>query len=446
VKDSAGDGVKAGPVPSLPAEKLWLFDRSRYVVGLGHCAYRRFLEYHSGPQYLGIRRVSQSIPLSTGSTYHLGVALILTHRGPDPATLTDDTLRQLYRPLIHDVVKDYVESVQKSGLLGLAGDEAHYKIHEQACLAEGMLWGFVRGCLRRVLELFEILEVEQEDLVRLTEHELAKDGRPELLPIVFQLRPDILLRVRATKRLATLDLKTGYRLDDKWEAQFMDSLQMASQGLGAEERLGEQVAGYYVLGVQKGYQDRAKDEDGNETGPRRQRSPFTYCYHLDTGISSEWESRYAYKDPQTGKNRKLGRDWRLEPVWLQDFPRAAGVNAAEEWAFKIPMDLVFDQFKLVGMFERHEGLIEKFLAEAPHEEVRWQERLHLVRNEGVPAEQVIPRSWNCFGEWGRACSYLPICFDHAVQPAYETRAPHHEAEAKQSGCKISYYDSEEVEE
>jgi len=442
VSDSQGSGVLASPAPSLP-EELWLFDRSRYVVGLGHCAHRRFLEYHSGPQYLGIRRVAQSIPLSTGGTYHLGVALILTHKGPDPASLSDDSIRQLYRPLIQEVVQDYAETASKSGLMDLAGEEARYKIQEQACLCEGMLWGFVRGCLRRVHELFEILEVEQEDLVRLTEGEPARDGRPALLPVVYQVRPDVLLRVRETKLLATLDLKTGYRLDDKWEAQFTDSVQMATQGLGAEERLKERVAGYYVLGVQKGYQDRAKDEDGNPMGPRRQRSPFTYLYHLNTGISDEWESRYEYKDPQTGKKRRLGKDWRLEPVWQQDLPRAKDVNPAEEWAWKLPMDVIYDQFKLVGMFERHQTLIDNFLQEAPHEEIRWQERLHLVRNEGVPAGQVIPRSWNCFGEWGRACSFLPLCYNHAAPPPYETRMPHHEAEAQQAGVKVVYFGEEQ---
>jgi hypothetical protein len=66
------------------------------------------------------------MPLSTGSAYHLGVAAILLSEHPEFSAMTEDSIRQTFRPLIGQVVDDYVESASKSGLLEVAGEDAYH--------------------------------------------------------------------------------------------------------------------------------------------------------------------------------------------------------------------------------------------------------------------------------------------------------------------------------
>lgn len=414
------------PEAALPVGPPRLFDRSRYSEGLSRCQMARYLRYEL--QGRGITRRSNSIPLSTGNCTHSALAGVLEACRTN-AVLSDGVtplqtalvapeppwalIRPVLRPAVETAVAAYRAEVAASGFLDTAPEEAEYLSQEQSCLAAGLTWGFVRSQLPLLLREFEILEIEREDLLQVGEHRGAV-----ITPIVYMLRPDFLVRRRLNKRLYTFDFKTAYSLEESWQAEWENNLQMATQGLGAEARLGEPIVGYYMLGLLKGSRRSymIDNGDGGKTkGPRRQSSVWCYGW-LNPGNppiqEPAWEHEYT---------RKKG--FSKAAIW-QDY--AGGV---EQLAFDLPEHILHAQYLMLGPFERNEVTVERWLKEAPAEEGRWIDRLAAIKR-GEPVESHIASSWACQGMDG-PCAYVPVCYGFpSAELLYEPRTPHHEEELR----------------
>lgn len=411
----------------------WLFDRSRYTDGLGTCQTLRYERYHY--QGRGRTRRSNSIPLTTGTTVHEGLAGVLRAvqanalvqplglplqqalLAPEPPW---ELLRPTLRPFVDAAVTAYHLKVAESGFLETSfPEEAAYLQAEQSCLAVGLIWGWVRSQLGLLVRDFEIVDVEREDLLTVGEH--RDHERLLITPIVYMTRPDALLRRRSDHALYTLDFKTAYTLEESWQAEWENNLQMATQGLGAETRTGEPIAGYYMAGLYKGSRrsSYSQDDAGNKIkGPRRQTS--VYCY--------------GYLNP--------GNPPVQEPDWIHEYTRKKGYSKAaiwqdylggpEELAFRLPEHILHDQYLLLGPFERNETTIARWLEEAPREEARWIDRCRAIE-QGEPREHLIASSWCCQGYDG-PCAYVPLCYGHpSAELLYEPRTPHHEHELELLG-------------
>jgi hypothetical protein len=291
-----------------------------------------------------------------------------------------------------------------------APEESQYLMAEQSCLAAGLVWGWVRSQLPTFLREFDVLEPEQEDLLQVGEH--LATGRP----IVDMLRPDVLVRRRRDKRLYTVDFKTAYSLEESWQSEWENNLQMATQGLGAETRLGEPVVGYYMMGLLKGSRRSNKIDDGEggkTNGPRRQTSVFCYGYFNPGNPPIQepaWEHEWT---------RKKG--FSKAAIW-QDYP-----GGVEQLAFDLPESILHNQYLLLGPFERNEVTVQRWLKEAPIEEGRWIDKLAAIQR-GEPVEHYVTSSWACQGFDG-ACAYVPLCYGQpSAELLYEPREPHHEEE------------------
>jgi hypothetical protein len=374
-----------------------------------------------------MQRKASSIPLSTGICTHDGLSSVLgacrDHVGelggfqglraalisPEPPWAL---IRGVLREPIEGALARYAADVAECGFLDTLPEESRYLLAEQSCLARGMVWGFVRSQLPGLLRDFEILETEQEDLLQIGEHR----GPQGTTPIVYMLRPDALLRRRSNSKLYTLDFKTAYSLEESWQSEWENNLQMATQGLGAETRLGEKVEGYYMLGLLKGSRRSSYLDDGQGgkiKGPRRQSSVWCYGY-LNPGNppiqEPAWEHEYT---------RKKG--FAKAAIW-QDY-----AGGPEQLAFDLPERLLHDQFLLLGPFERNETTLARWLEEAPREEARWIDRVGAVE-AGEPIEHHVPSSWACQGLDG-PCIMVPICYNHpSAELLYEPREAHHEEE------------------
>jgi hypothetical protein len=388
----------------------------------------RYQRYHWNGR--GRTRSSRSIPLSTGTTVHEALSGVLQACLANPKVLDGHHpkltllealaapelswlgIRPLLRPAIQAALASYHADVAKTGFMDTAPEESQYLMAEQSCLAAGLVWGWVRSQLPTFLREFEVLETEQEDLLQVGEH--LATGRP----IVYMLRPDVLVRRRRDKRLYTVDWKTAYSLEESWQGEFVNSVQMATQGLGAETRLGEPIVGYYVGGLFKGSRRSSMIDVGDGTkvkGPRRQTSVFCYGY-MNPGNPpiqefdwiSEWTRRKGYSKAA---------------VW-QDYP-----GGVEQLAFDMPEALLHQQFLLLGPFERNTVVVERWLKEAPTEEGRWIDKLAAIE-AGEPIEAHVTSSWACSGFDG-PCPYVPLCFNEpSAELLYEPRQAHHAEEAK----------------
>lgn len=416
----------------------WLFDRSRYTTGLGHCNMERYLRYHrENPGVLaatGLQRSGLYVPLATGQHCHSGLASVLEavmarpsfDFNPDiPPDAYAAELRDIFRPGIEAAVAAYAAEYEKAGFVDVQeGEEAAYLLAEQSALVRGMSWGFVRSQLPGLIAEFEVVEVEREGLMQVGEYRI-QGGCEEhpgaeacVIPIVYMLRPDAVLRRRRDRKLFTLDFKTAYSLEDSWQRQWENNLQMATQGLEVEIRLGEKVEGYYMLGLLKGSRRSVMIDDGDGgkvKGPRRQSS--VWCY--------------GYLNP--------GNPPIQEPAWEHEYTRKKGYSRAAIWqdyeggpealAFAMPERLLHEQFLLLGPFERNETTIQRWLQEAPHEEARWIERLRAIKR-GEPVEQHVTSSWECW-QYEGPCSFVPACYGFpSWEGLYKPREPHHEEEKR----------------
>lgn len=59
-------------------------DRSRYEQ-YGRCPRSRYLEYHAGPERMGIVSARKPLPLAVGSAVHAGLAELLRGKSEDEA-------------------------------------------------------------------------------------------------------------------------------------------------------------------------------------------------------------------------------------------------------------------------------------------------------------------------------------------------------------------------
>lgn len=424
---------------------MWLTDRSRYLTGLAECQMKRYLQYHAGPYGYGYRRAAQSVPLATGTGVHAALATILQSKG-------DKTQPEVIRAAVRTAVEDYLALVTARGFQAGGSDDL---VEEQACLIEGLVWGWCRTMLPVVLREFDVVEVEREEtyVVGCSCGVVARvhaAHSPSCRGIVQMSRPDIVLRRRSDGKLGIHDFKTMGTISDDVVQQYRESVQMAVGTIGVEARIGKPVEHYYVHALIKGQYRREYNPDTREyDGPRRQASILTYLYRRPGNpplYQSDWAPSFRYT--VDGKARQLSRDYIKEPVWQQTFPESwPGSTAAEAWVRHLPETSLYPLFILIGPYQRQDFLIAQYLQSMEPHEQAWIDKLwRLFEAEqklGWDSEefqvllaQEIPRSYNCWS-YGQRCEMYDICFrqpgwtDPVGSGKYVYRRPHHEPELAQ---------------
>lgn len=173
-------------------------------------------------------------------------------------------------------------------------------------------------------------------------------------------------------------------------------------------------------------------------GFKTQRTPLVYGWMKlepdEFGIN-DWSHSFNYKDDE-GKNRRLGKGWKLIPVWEQ---YEGGVK---QWiedlaANKITprnvnvLDSIFPQMLPVV---RRADEIESWKRQVVSQEGRVRQRVRAVE-EAHGSEEVLDREFpqhtaRCY-DYSHPCSFLPICTRPAVKAdplgsgLYEIRQSNH---------------------
>lgn len=301
------------------------------------CPRKRWLGYEA-PNTAGTRgweRRSLSLPLATGGWCHKVVQGFFTIALAD---VSDGVLRRSdfdwlvegqlgpSRPaeVISAALAGYRSEALERGLdLGLQMDgsvaeEAVVErvIEEQGAILEAFGWAFLRVRLPRLLEEYELVDVEREEVSLLS------------ADVGLQGRCDAVLRRRSDQRLFIYNLKTSSNPSDKrWQDHWQVDQQLMTETLAVERRLGERVYGVIIDGFDKGqrvrmdfcsFKERPKDGVAWYEG---QRSRLIYGYKCEETVPGR-PTLYDYE----GNTRK---GWEKFAVWREDFRVQA--TTAEDW-------------------------------------------------------------------------------------------------------------------
>ena len=444
----------------------------------------RWLHYHSGPSGYGIRRKKGAIPLVTGIHVHRALAeLILAAMHYDWQQVGVDTLPEMLRIRAREVIgrvcEDYRRGVKGRGLEGaeVGSDELEYLIREQTSLLAGLLWGALRVFIPWLMREWVPLSVEEEEeLVLGCTCGLGegvggeKDHAPrECRGLLLMLRPDLIMKHRATGVVSNCDWKTGASVKWKsWQDQWAQEIQLAIGAAGAERRLGVEIPETYVFGLHKGSRKTQKLADGSD-GPRRQDSILCYAWRKRANPphwEEEWATRWEYVD-EWGKGRNLkGKGFDKTPVWEGTFERRPqGWTPMEYYVWGV-MDLaqVREHFVVVGPHQRPRHLLPNLFEALLAEEQRWLERRWVIYEALAKAggrmdhpevratlNREVPQSWEC-RKYRSLCQFAVICQEEGEwgdplrSGLFELRRPHHEPEIQEMRARGIEPPAEEWEE
>ena len=393
---------------------IWLTDRSRHMTGLSHCEMARFIQYYALDG--GIVRRGSSIPLSTGTAVHDALARILQGESVDQAV---ETAKEEYRKVVNE-----------SGILDMdEPEELTHTVLEQSWLTEVLVRGWHKTMYPILMDQFEIVCVEQEELLDI-----------ELPDVTIRLmsRPDFIARNKQSGALTVHDFKTTASLNESYIEQWRSSVQRMAGVISAEKRLGEPISHFYIHALVKG--DRRADynpESHGWDGPKRQTSPLCYAWYappVPPLSEGGWAFKKRYKT-ESGKYKMLGKEYERFPVWEK--------LTGKQWIELLEPQDLYEFFAMIGPFERVQWKIDQFLRSLATEEDTWWRKIEGLSRlstqwSGEVYQSYIDsnfsRSYDCF-PWGRRCQFWDICNyragvwqDPIGSGFYKQREPHHQEE------------------
>ena len=296
----------------------------------------------------GWEPVALGLPLVTGGSVHIGLARLL-ESSMAPSSKLDVEVA------VKDAVNDYESRCagRKFDLEEL--EDQSYVFNEQRALVEALVRVAGLRIVPRLLELYEVLEVERMDRVQLLPPD---DGRG--YDIAWRSIPDALLRSRADGDLYLLSWKTCAEYSQKKDQDARVDMQGVSEQWAIEERLGKEfgcadtvpwlnawttdhgapaIRGVQMVYLVKGVRRRMSKEQAVELGSpdgegmKKTSSPLIYGYSNDpSGMSAEYAFASDWRCvaphpmrrsqwyptgecPGDGRNHKRGGEWKSFPVW-----------------------------------------------------------------------------------------------------------------------------------
>lgn len=408
----------------------------------------------------GWERQRMSLPLSTGGWCHRvaqGLFLIeadnRTFDGERP--VTGLSMRGLRGPLvdwwkalgvdpperpmnasqvISASVRGYQQEARERGLdLGLQMDGSlpeekfvERTIEEQSALLEAFGWAFLRVRLPRLLEEYELVDVEREEYTLLSGD------------VGLQSRCDAVLRRKPDSRLFIYNLKTSGNPDKRWKDSFEVDAQLMTETLAVERRLGERVYGVIIDGFDKGmrveldfttFKERPKDGVEKWYG---QRSRLIYGYKCE-----DIPGRPTLYDFE-GTTRK---GWGKFAVWQESFPQTLDgrqYSPIAYWANWLPVEQVEAAFITLPPIMRSDRAVESAVRQIVNVEQEIRGKRTIVEDLARAGTQAhaeyldanFPQSFkSCI--YPSRCSYFEICHgsagDDPQSNGFQPRTSNHPA-------------------
>src|SRR5215813_581569 len=220
--------------------------RSELITHKG-CQRRHYYEKIYGGR--GIVKIKLDAPLATGGYFHVGAAELLKgHSATDAAWMATQL---------------YTAECEARGIQCDKREEMSQVAREQIALTEAMIHLCARRALPRLLEDYEVVDVEREEWFVLYE-----DYK---LTIIMEARCDGLLRSKHGD-LYVLSWKTASRWDSRAAKEAKVDMQGLSEAYAVELRVGEPVMGAQMVHFIKGQ----RKEYPQDSGQYIQSSPFVH--------------------------------------------------------------------------------------------------------------------------------------------------------------------------
>jgi hypothetical protein len=366
----------------------------------------------------GYQLKAQRVPLLSGTHEHDALAKILGHysglhplEGSDPV----ETVIELVR-------ENYTKEILEAGVRDLNDDEVVFTMQEQLTMLEGMTRGWVALRLPRILDEYDVVEIE-------------KDHMWELGPgVIIPIKRDVLLRRKLDGMHGILDYKGAADVDDNWQRTHENSDQTVLYIEATEEMLGERTFGMIYEGLVRG-RWRTDTAKGSPFYQKKiQQSAYCYGYQNLDGEVPLRQSAYTNRKG-FGKFRvadEIAAGHLTMPEWLDilDEERVlpelfvtmgAPVNPPPEFRSRIRRQIVLRQQRRIEDLHRFNQLRERLGLD--HPDVQMQLDLMAPQNTD-----------RCFKyNFDNRCQFAEICtmpgggLDQlAVDEQFMPRKPHHE--------------------
>ncbi len=451
------------------------------------CPYKGYLTYFYESH--GITSSQAVLDLLIGTTVHRGLQYLLEHcRRHHP----DGNFEEQCIDEAIDFAKEiWTETLSNCELALHSGefDRLDEIIPEQECLFEGLIRGFAIKKLPGILEEYEILEVEKEEVF---------EGFSDL--VTFLAKADGLFLRKSDNKLVILSIKTASQYLDVTERDILHDMQGVSEWVCVKDRIernyerfcnlmsttnqegnlnkmvelkkevGNSIYQLFVnqfpdgapqiYAVQYEYLIKGqRKQDPYGSGIYKQNSFLVHPYKMESlmtlsgGSFSTSSDDYKWKSKGSGR---LPKGWSKIDIWndvgIKNWIEmlATGKVQPEEGnpfdgilitpplVLRLPEEL--EEWKVSNKYfaERlHIGLqrikeIEKQLAAAIYK--GWNKETILLKEELKIAiwEEFPKNTRSCENFYGRSCTFVPHChelldLDTAIDSnIYSVRNPHHE--------------------
>jgi hypothetical protein len=394
-------------------------DRSR-ILTYQRCNRQRYLEYEWDGT--GVRKMKMAVPLATGIYTHVGFAALLQGVFVDQA--------------VKDALGAYDAEFARRGFDLEASEIALEVYHEQKAIVEGLLRVAAQRVIPALLDTYEVVEVERDDV--------WKDWAPG---IDFSYRADALLREKASSELGILSLKTAAQWGARNDREATHDIQGLSEAVATENRLGEKVEFIKMIYLLKGRREQYPEDSGHW---------ITWSNLIrgwrKVGITGdEFAWRYAWKG-EDGVGHRLGKGWARFDAWDPEQYNGGVAGWIEQLAAGKVQPECGDPFESAVVtpmpYYRNSRDISDWLEQATAMETRVQQGL--VAIQGLTGDALrsglnvwFPQSRrNC--DWPSKCAMQDICFaddSMLISPMtsglYSRRVPHHSAEMEAVRGKLT---------
>jgi hypothetical protein len=441
---------------------IWLTDRTRYSTGTGRCARERYLRNHFGPTGYGIVRKAESLPLMTGSYWHVILEHFWTYLKEQEAIPPIEFVREA----IQDGIQQYEKRIVARGFRGLLQSEhTDLIIKEQQTLIAGLAWMVYRQIVPWLHTHYRVLQAELETVYMLDC--TCGLGSGVLDPLLHDqrgcqgigqmLKQDLVAAKREGGTLAYFEGKSTGWGGDNWAPQWETKPQLSIGSFGIPERYGKEVSELYIIAGYKGARKTTKAKDPFEQDVTRQESPFCYGYCKPGNPplgTDDWKPAYEWVD-EYGAVRRVSQAHKKRGVWElpeSDWPawtkrERTDLSPIEWWTqYALPSSVAEKQVFLVGPMNRQDVQILALKRQIVGEERHWQQilwQLYELQQAGhswtseefqQQLDYLVPASWDCrrFGT-KHECEYLGLClrkqgWEDPLSAGFVARRPHHATE------------------
>lgn len=446
-------------------------DRSRQEE-FKRCNRARYLGYEWGGR--GLRKVRQIIPLATGIFTHVGLGdlleqiLRLDPSGQDPYVWR----RVKVDAAVKRATDAYKAEMKKRALDVELGEDGAYTADEQVALTEAMLRAYCVKGLGDLLEQYEVLEVEQEEL-------WPTFVAPALYErIDMQGRLDALLRERSSGDFYICSFKTAATWDHRKDGEARHDVQGLSEAVLVERRLklwhaelheeGRSAAQLpsnrtaailrespdppRIMGIQMVHLIKGKRDKDEYTGRWQTRSHLLRAWKREGITAPEFAWSWKWAGPEVNERtgnlvgHTLGKGWRLTDV----FDPNESFGGVKGWIDALAAGTIQEEagdpfsdtyVQPLPYFRQDQDLVD-WQEQAMNQEWRVHDSVKAVESIRQFQPETLRSALNAMFpqnrrscDWPSRCQFLDICFGDPsmlISPLssglYELRVPHHAAE------------------